>query len=449
MDDKLNEWSTEVGRRMHQLVQFHELNFEVPVRLTNEYKLNPVELELLNLFEWQETIAIKDVINSLKLPNSTVTSVINRLEKKDILKREISNEDKRTYNLRLTLHGQSIVIYRKDKRKQFYDILFETLETNDERLLALHLLSKITQSINEHGEQLLRRIKMNRSEQEYNEFGPWIIEIRNEEEIPIQFLKEKDVLLQADYCFKIPINAERRKVHAGMLLFDVVVAVYEDHMMILKMDGEVSHRDDIPYEKISYITQINNLLDSQIIVATEDVIHAISYNAISIDDMDKAIAIIRKKVFSFSKQYALDRISEKQSVESILFSNLIHREDAEEQLKIIMYQPSIKLQKRDPNILEKIDGSYAKYILQDSAFLSNGKSLMIINRDKPIKSEGDVDYSYKLTFIKLPAIKEIYIVDQPEMDHLNNLIIKVANHELVYDVGDDFSDEALKDYLML
>lgn len=67
-----------------------------------------LDLHILKLIAERPNIILKEICQELRIPNSTLTSAINRLEKRGLLRRLISQRDRRSYELELTDKGLEI-----------------------------------------------------------------------------------------------------------------------------------------------------------------------------------------------------------------------------------------------------------------------------------------------------------------------------------------------------
>ncbi len=68
-----------------------------------------LDLHVLRMVYRKPDLILKEVRDSLELPNSTLTSVIDRLEKRSVVERTISRRDHRSYGLRLTEYGVELL----------------------------------------------------------------------------------------------------------------------------------------------------------------------------------------------------------------------------------------------------------------------------------------------------------------------------------------------------
>ncbi|OBR96971.1 MULTISPECIES: MarR family winged helix-turn-helix transcriptional regulator [Clostridium] len=112
----------------------HELVYKmINSKFLNDYsdktkKMSMLDFRVLRVVAENPGKQIKDLLNILQIPNSTLTSVINRLEKRGIVKRVISPEDRRSFNLEITDEGKAI---QEEHMKFDYEIAKKYLEATE------------------------------------------------------------------------------------------------------------------------------------------------------------------------------------------------------------------------------------------------------------------------------------------------------------------------------
>ncbi|MCF8020997.1 MAG: MarR family transcriptional regulator [Vallitaleaceae bacterium] len=445
----MDAWVRQSRENIQHLFQHYKnLDIDMPLHSPLEKKLNPTDMDVLNLFELETSIAIKKVIMYLDVPNSTITSTVNRLEAKGLITRSIHPQDKRTYNLQLTENGQEIINLRKARKEQFLEILFQVLD-DEEKQTLFQLLSKMTEEVLKNQSGLARRFNMNKLEQEYHSFGSWLVEIKDEEDIPVQFIDLKQTILDAEYSFKVPRKIERRKAHPGMRLYDAVVSLLKEKIVLQQFHNKAVEVHEIPFHEITYLVHSNELLDSQIIIVTKKQEYVIGYNSVSFDISNDFISRVRDRILTPVAVLDLDAFDEVKSIDSELYKNLISNETSDSPVKIIEYQPFIELSKTNPSTAEKLFNALNKYELQDTVFLANTKELIIVNRKDAVKKVEKADYGYCRTYMDLTKIKSIRLKDAPEMSHLQILLINMDDIEVPFEVGDTFTMDALNQLLTM
>lgn len=120
-----------------------ELRAEFP----RVYKLNTMEIRIINIVYNSEDVILKEICTELAIPKSTLTSAIDRLERLNYINRVISSRDRRSYGLRLTEEGYRVQNEHSAFEKKLYGVLLDALDTNEERELLMQLLRKIVRNI--------------------------------------------------------------------------------------------------------------------------------------------------------------------------------------------------------------------------------------------------------------------------------------------------------------
>lgn len=103
---------------------------------------SPVEIQIILMTGTNNDLLLRDYANMLHISKSTLTSIINRLEKQGVIHRAISDKDKRSYCLTLGIKGRdffnSYILYQTDIGNRIIGGLDE-----DEKQQLFMLLGKI------------------------------------------------------------------------------------------------------------------------------------------------------------------------------------------------------------------------------------------------------------------------------------------------------------------
>ena len=101
----------EVNLAIHELVLKWELMYYTNPRRDHKRTLRDfsmLEIHVLREIAKREECRLLDIRELLQIPNSTLTSLIKRLEKNNAVVREIDPEDNRRHILKLTQFGKEI-----------------------------------------------------------------------------------------------------------------------------------------------------------------------------------------------------------------------------------------------------------------------------------------------------------------------------------------------------
>ena len=85
----------------------HRVFQEVSKRLEN-YDVTPVQYGVLHCLWKGDKTTPKEIASELKLENSTISGILDRMEKKNLLKRQVSTEDRRYIEVVLAEKGASV-----------------------------------------------------------------------------------------------------------------------------------------------------------------------------------------------------------------------------------------------------------------------------------------------------------------------------------------------------
>lgn len=110
--------------------------------------LSLMDLHILQLASDRKDLILMDIRKALDIPHSTLTSAINRLEKRGLLRRAITQRDRRSYRLELTKKGKQVQTEHHRVDIMLADKLLEALDTDKEREQLIRLLTKISQGLN-------------------------------------------------------------------------------------------------------------------------------------------------------------------------------------------------------------------------------------------------------------------------------------------------------------
>ncbi|NLV22381.1 MAG: MarR family transcriptional regulator [Syntrophomonadaceae bacterium] len=137
-----------------EIIAFHELYHSFVIQSTTSSlivpkeleELSPIDISIVNIVSSNPGIKIGKIAEVLNAPNSTLTSALNRLVKKGILKRTTNPSDKRSYEIELTEIGTQVQQKHLEFEQAYFNFVLEKLDTHEERALLLDLLKKIARS---------------------------------------------------------------------------------------------------------------------------------------------------------------------------------------------------------------------------------------------------------------------------------------------------------------
>jgi len=112
-------------------------------------QLSHVEVSIISLVYSNPDIIIREICEKIDVPKSSMTSMIDRLEKKNYLTRVISKRDRRSFGLKLTEAGIKIQKQHEEYEKYIFNEIINSLDTDEEKETFLKLTDKIANNLKE------------------------------------------------------------------------------------------------------------------------------------------------------------------------------------------------------------------------------------------------------------------------------------------------------------
>ena len=110
---------------IHRLLDVFEYKSEYQHQTSN---IQPQDMYVLERIYFNKKILVKDISKQYNIPPSTLTGIIDRLEKKEFIERLRTNIDRRAIELVTTAKGNEIVEQHISEDKAFSSNFFNTLE---------------------------------------------------------------------------------------------------------------------------------------------------------------------------------------------------------------------------------------------------------------------------------------------------------------------------------
>jgi DNA-binding MarR family transcriptional regulator len=146
MDKKCKQQVDELSILWHRMIV--ESNYkDIEAKYPNIQGLSTNELAIIRIITEKEEVIIKDILEMLNIPKSTLTSMIDRLENRNIIIRVISKRDRRSYKLELTEKGRIAQGEHIKFEEELYSKIINSLDTYEEREDFLKLIRKIVSNV--------------------------------------------------------------------------------------------------------------------------------------------------------------------------------------------------------------------------------------------------------------------------------------------------------------
>ncbi|MBE6091049.1 MAG: MarR family transcriptional regulator [Clostridium beijerinckii] len=133
-------------------ILWHRMLFEssykdIEAKYTRIKGLSDNEISIIRIIFEKEEVIIRDILEILNIPKSTLTNMIDRLEKRNLIRRSISKRDRRSYKLELTEEGKKAQEEHIKFEEEIYGKVMISLDTYEERENLLNIMRKIVYNI--------------------------------------------------------------------------------------------------------------------------------------------------------------------------------------------------------------------------------------------------------------------------------------------------------------
>lgn len=131
---------------------------------------------------------------------------------------------------------------------------------------------------------------------EYDAFGPWILPIRSEADMPKRFRPFYPEHRDAVFLYKIPRDIDRVQALPGWDLYTTVLAVHDDRLSVMRLsDGKATAHESDWNAVVATVTHTNLLLGGWKLLLADGSSVEIEHNSVSSDMMAKITAFARDK----------------------------------------------------------------------------------------------------------------------------------------------------------
>ncbi len=279
---------------------------------------------------------------------------------------------------------------------------------------------------------------------EYDHFGPWLLQVKSEQDIPHQYFGNIEMILGAKYCFKIPVKEERRKLVAGMLLYNKLIIIEEQQIIELSVINHQISVNQLAFKDVRYITHRGDLLNCEINLSTASKNLQIRYNLVSIDFASSIMSLLRDSVSPLSTLPKTTIPNKQKYSELQIYSYFCITENETSKLDILEYQPSLELGLlKSTNLFQSLN----KYRLLDCMLMTNNLELIIVNRGQDVIQEHDTNYKFGHTFIPLKYINAISQKTDEQFNELKQLVIELDDQQVKFRVAQGFAVDSLTSLL--
>jgi hypothetical protein len=242
---------------------------------------------------------------------------------------------------------------------------------------------------------------------EYDAFGPWIYEIRDERDTPKRFRTACGRHYGARFLLKVPHNVERRDTRPGMDLYVAVLAVHDDGVSLMRLTDESVVTQDLVWSDFAMLESYKDLLYSRLTLMSRDGgAFTLEYNTVSSALIRKVTDFVRSHWTPCSEAPRAFELDPVVPIADLVFQNEL---DAEQHSGP---QPVMPIHAEPANRYCR-DATNRRCLSTGVMFLDAPDELIIVNRDKPTRRFLEARYALNCFFVPYSGVTSFALVRQP------------------------------------
>ena len=266
---------------------------------------------------------------------------------------------------------------------------------------------------------------------EYNAFGPWAYEISDRHPLPRLFAPYFTADDKAVMKIKIPREIERRNAKPGMDLYDYVVALYEDRILVLKREGDTVLEKQIPLEELKGVRIYQNLLKGGYTIFSARGSISFPFNSVSLDLFQKLTNLSFERVKTQCRDISSLPVTET-APESMLLINMLH--DTEMKLpgvRVGAVQKSADVHRKGAtqNMIERMLWGEMN---PEALHLYTDQYLIVLENGVFPNHVGMQEFGYTQTIIPLNGIDGIEVAHSEEYSLLEEARLTLGPDRVAY-----------------
>lgn len=259
---------------------------------------------------------------------------------------------------------------------------------------------------------------------EYDAFGPWMLPIRTEQDMPKRFRTAYDLVKDADFLVKIPRSIDRREAYPGCDLYEAVFAadLVGFTMMRANDDGDGFSLREVAWDEVAAVRICNNLLklDFVLLMREGDEL-SIPCRAVSSDIVSRVAAFARQQVMQ-DDTLSFGNVNEGEVFDDFFFNVMLADERRSGQFMMPIHfeepgRPCRSAQNR-------------RRITTGTMVLISGGELVVVDRDSPMRRRFIAHYAYRKTYISLAKVKAFRLLPIPEGVPGHHMVLQLILDQL-------------------
>jgi hypothetical protein len=259
--------------------------------------------------------------------------------------------------------------------------------------------------------------------QEYDRYGPWVLEVRSELELPKAFRGAWPELREYSLLLKVPRREERRDLRPGMDLYRAVLGLGGAGCILLSLDEAGVQRQTVAWSQVAAVRGYQNLLFGrwELLLADGGAI-SVNYNTVSGRVMDQATRVVRDHLPGDHAQAPAAGAAV--TVEDHFFrAELMDLQDERQDAVTVLFDRPGRRVRNERGRRRLSTGAMV---------LDAGFELIIVDRAPVMRPRWSADYGHQRTFLPLAGIAGFTLSEStpPVGDPVHTLALEMGAQRL-------------------
>ena len=243
---------------------------------------------------------------------------------------------------------------------------------------------------------------------EYDRFGPWVLEISADDPVPPLFAPHCGLADEPILQVKVPRQIARRDAQPGTDLYDYLVTLYGDEMVVLERDGKGVRERTITYVDIKQLTVQEDLLRGRLHLGLPEAPLTLPFNTVSSEVITRVAGIIRERYRPSTEERVAPPATKAGDALSFGFEHLLQQQrSADRHVVATLTQPQRSLRDTERSLWRRILFGIMDRRLLESMHLSDGLELHVFDRGRSYAHRWESVYGRRETFMPLANLTDV------------------------------------------
>jgi hypothetical protein len=265
-----------------------------------------------------------------------------------------------------------------------------------------------TQQAARHGIALGGR-PMDALQREYDRFGPWAIEISDQDPPPRLFAPHLARSEAPLLSVKIPRHVERRNARPGLDLYDYVVCLYDEDLVVHQRNGSDVLSSTCRIRDVQHLRVTRCLLRGNIHLGLPGRPVDLPYNTVSDALMLRLVELIRQRYAREpGSRPSASMLDVPDGTLSFYFDRLLEGEGQRDpDMCLLAAQGTVPVAARSTGKLRRLAFRIADKRLLEAMHFSDGSELRILSRGPSYAYRWESTYGLETTYIPVGNLRSV------------------------------------------